>query len=341
MKGRMVSFGSRAGRRPSRLALLTAAAMLALSSCQSDDRTVPPPPPDPGLFSGVGSPWTRLIPPDAPVEPRSDEYVRGLIIQPLVVSQLKWTIPLYDAHASTPRSDVELTADWAPRKTLRSVPIPEAARPDPAGDAHLVVNDTSTGCVYDFWGARREEDGRWTAQWAGALPAEGTGLYWGGLAARASGFSAAAGLILPEELRNRRIDHALVFAYPLTRAGGPVPPATNSDGRSSSPIALPQGARVQLDPSLNLDTLDLNTTERTIAEALQRYGMVLGDSSGGFTLYAAHPQSQHPDSFKGLLPAETWVSLDKIPVERFRVLKLGPVEESPRMPEVNRCAVYG
>jgi hypothetical protein len=201
------------------------------------------------------------------------------------------------------------------------------------------VYDVSAGCVYDFWGARYE-DARWFAEWAGALPAEGTGVYEGGLAARASGFSAAAGLITPEDLRAGSIDHALVFAYPHTRAGGPVAPATNSDGRSSNAIALPEGARVQLDPSVNLDDLDLSPAERTIASALQRYGMILGDTSGGFTLYAAHPQSQVPGAYDGLFADEPWVSLAKLPAERFRVLELGALRTSPDIPEVNRCVRY-
>jgi hypothetical protein len=204
----------------------------------------------------------------------------------------------------------------------------------------MVIHDRVHGCVYDFWGARREHDGRWAAEWGGALPAEGTGVYSGGLAARASGFSAGAGLIQPEELRAGLIPHALVFAYPYTRSGGPVAPATNSDGRSAVSFALPQGARVQLDPQINLNELDLSPAERTIAQALQRYGMILGDSSGGFTLYAVHPRSQSPGSFNDLFPPETWVNLSKIPADRFRVLKLGPVQASPRIPEVNRCASY-
>ena len=46
------------------------------------------------------------------------------------------------------------------------------------------------------------------------------------MSTRASGFSSVAGLIWPEELRAGEINHALVFAYPFTRSGGPVGLAT-------------------------------------------------------------------------------------------------------------------
>jgi hypothetical protein len=222
---------------------------------------------------------------------------------------------------------------------LRSVPIPNHALPDPADDAHLVVHDLSSSCVYEFWGASKT-DGRWSAQWGSAISSDSSGVYSGGLAARASGLSAAAGLILPEELRRGSINHALVFAYPYTRIGGPVAPATSSDGTSSAPVALPEGARVQLDPTLDVTALDLTPTEETIARALQEYGMILGDSSGGLTLYAAHPQSQPEGSYDGLLPADTWVSLAKIPADRFRVLELTDIGVRANRPEQNDCAVY-
>lgn len=331
-------------RRTTRRAV-PAMALVMLAACSSEPGPTQSPPVavaeiSTGLFTGQDSPWTTPIPTDAPIDTRSDDYKRGMLEQPLVVSQLLWTVPIYEADESTPRSDVPLTADWAPRHVLQSVPIPAGAQPDPARDAHMVVHDTSDGCVYEFWQARRDK-GRWSASWGGALPTESTGIYLGGMAARASGMSAAVGLIEPGELRAGRIDHALAFAYPHTRAGGPVAPATNSDGTSTESFALPEGARIQLDPALDLDSLDLTPSERTIAEALQRYGMILADHSGGFTLYAVHPQSQPPDAFKDLFPSETWVNLKKIPADRFRVLELGPIKAESPMPEVNRCAHYG
>ena len=51
--------------------------------------------------------------------------------------------------------------------------------------------------------------------------------------------------------------------------------------------------------------------------------MVLGDTSGGFTLYAAHPRGLGYDPYARLFGTTSdWASLAKIPKERFQVLSL-------------------
>jgi len=234
-----------------------------------------------------------------------------------------WTVPVYRADAATPRHTVSLTAPWTSFRAYGPVPIPAGARPDPQGDGHMAVIDPADGCVYDFWQAR-EEGGAWSASWATSTAITGDGSYGGGLGARGSGLALVAGLIRPEDLRAGRIPHALIFGYPRTASDVHVPPATKTDGRSTGPEAIPMGTRVQLDPSLDLDTLDLSPYERTIARALQEYGMILGDSGGSLSLYAVHPQSYPSDPYAGILPGGTSVTLAKIPVDRFRVLATGP-----------------
>ena len=269
--------------------------------------------------------FTRPIPPGAAIDVRSGQLVRSVVeaaaSKGFVLAVRRFTVPVYEASRDTPRRNVRLTAPWAPRRVLRSVPIPSSARPDPGSDGHLSIVDRETGCEYDFWQARRGPRGGWSASW-GTRAALGAGVLAGGLSARASGFSLQAGLITPAELRRGEIDHALVFHYPYTRAGGFVPPATQSDGRSRRPDALPEGARLQLDPALDLDELELEPYERTIARALQRYGMLLGDTGGAVAVFAAHPQGYGEDAYAGLLPDEDFAPLGGIPLDRLRVLRL-------------------
>jgi hypothetical protein len=54
-------------------------------------------------------------------------------------------------------------------------------------------------------------------------------------------------------------------------------PALKSDGRSPGPDCIPQGARLQLDPDLNLAELDLSPGTRAVATAMQQYGGYLMD----------------------------------------------------------------
>ncbi|MDN5860641.1 MAG: hypothetical protein L0H84_18710 [Pseudonocardia sp.] len=286
------------------------------------------------VFSGAGSPWVQRA--VGPVDPGSDAMVAGMGGEKFQMSYQLWTVPVYYADAGTPRYDVPVTAGWTEFDTLQDVPIPAGARPDPSEDAHLAIVDRSKGCVYDFWGASGS-GGDLSAKLANAIPIDSTGAYPGGLGSRASGFSAAAGLVTAEELRRGSIDHALVFAYPRTRSGGPVGPATKSDGQTGGDGAIPLGARVRLDPSIDLGSLGLDRYELIIAKAMQRYGMILGDTSGGFTIYAQHPQSLPDGAYDGLLPDSTWVDLSQIPTDKLQVMELGPQRDNESGTVGNRC----
>ena len=151
---------------------------------------------------------------------------------------------------------------------------PSSLNPDPEGDGHLVIIDTIGGCVYDFWKARFS-NGKWKAAWGNAIPLASNGIFPNGLSARGSGFELLQGLIWPDELSNGVIEHALIFSYDHTRAGGPVPPATESDGTTSGIDAIPEGALVQLNPALDLNSLGLTPMEKIIAKALARLWNVL------------------------------------------------------------------
>jgi hypothetical protein len=238
------------------------------------------------------------------------------------LSVKSYTTPVYYVGPNIPTKDVPLTASWAPRRVLRGVPIPAGVQPSPGSDGHVTIVSKSTGCEYDFWGVTVSADGGLTAKWANVISLSRSGVFTNGPAARASGFALLAGLILPTDLRRGRIDHALVFAYPFTKAGGPVPPAIGSDGETQGAQAIPEGARVQLDPSLDLSTLGLRPYEFMVARALQEYGAYISDTGGAIIFPVAHPQSWPRNPYVGLLPDDTYVSLGRIPLERLRVLQL-------------------
>ncbi len=204
----------------------------------------------------------------------------------------------------------------------------------------MVIIDTVNGCEYDFWQIRKIH-GRWYASWGNSLPVNGTGIFEKGLSARGSGFALTAGIMWPHEFKNKSINHALIFTYDYTKSGGPVFPATESDGTSNSETAIPEGALIQLNPDLDLNTLKLTDYEYTIAVALQKYGMYLGDDGGGLELEAVNPLSFSKNLYKGLLPDVEHVPLSNIPVNEFRVLKLPPQNPAsePQIIE-NSCARF-
>jgi len=282
------------------------------------------------------------IPANVAIDQNSSIMVESLIDQAnqaFLIAVKEWTVPVYFADVATPKSTVTFRAEWAPKSALQSVPVPEYAQPDPEEDAHMVVIDESGGCVYDFW-EMRYHNGNWSAGWGNAISLNGDGIFETGFSARGSGFELLQGVIWPQELSAGSIDHALIFSYDHTKSGGPVAPATESDGTSTSDWAIPEGALVQLDPALDLTSLGLNSYEMTIAVALQEYGMYCADDGGGISLYAINPISCKTNPYENIWGDETYIYLDKIPVDKFRVIKLPEQTNNEPVLTSNSCANF-
>lgn len=278
------------------------------------------------------SPFNQPIPDDAAVDSRSEEKIEHLAseaVNGIVVSIRAWTVSAYVTDENTPRHDVMLIACWSPFGRILNVPIPDGALPDPVGDGHMSILALDEGYEYDFWQIEQLDDGTWQAAWGNRIPLDGDGIYPNGMGARGSGFGLLAGVIFPEELDTGEINHALVVSLPAPAEGGPVLPATESDGYSDQPLAIPEGARLQLDPTLDLDTLGLSGAERTFVEALQTYGAFVGDVGGedlGFYIVNANSfvEWRYGDHFgePDFDMMETGaIAIDSISIQDFRVLE--------------------
>jgi len=287
---------------------------------------------------------------DAVIDTNSIQYIETLnqAVQSLVIQVKQFSSPLYIANSETPRHDVKLTcgATWEVGVDIMvNVPIPDHAEPaddvdgadnpvpaegcgeDAAQDNNMVVIDTDSRCEYDFWQAR-SSNGQWLASWGNGISIDGIGVYPQGYSTRGSGFAFLAGVIWPYELSTNIISHALLFSLPdeMVRSGGPVSPATETDGISNNANSLPEGTRLRLDPDLDLNSLGLSPAEETIAKAMQEYGLFLTDRGGGpvMALYAIDPRSVNGNPYNGIFPDEDYVTLDKIPLNRLQVMQLPP-----------------
>ena len=120
----------------------------------------------------------------------------------------------------------------------------------------------------------------------------------------------------PCEIARGRIDHALAFAYNFPTAQY-VYPATKSDGDSPGPPDMPEGARLQLDPSITqaeLATLGCTGPCLIIARGLQEYGMYIIDNSGRPKVMMEYEGTA---KWNGLVGSKT---PNPIPFARFKVL---------------------
>ncbi|MBN1867490.1 hypothetical protein JW916_09385 [Candidatus Sumerlaeota bacterium] len=298
-------------------------------------------PPDFSAFAS-DSPWNTPIPPDAGIDPDSALIVDALRVNcpPLKADYARWTIPLFVIKAEDcPNVQVQTTSDALNPGVdpdgdgvAVDIPIPSGVWPDPAEDGHMLLVDPVLRKSWDFSCAKRLSSKRWQASRLDIWDLDGPGYrnafegdYWWTYGARGSGMPLVAGLVRPEEIQAGVIRHALVFASPINRKsatiGGPTelfcPPASRTDGQGIGHEFIPEGARLQLDPDLDLESLGLSQPAKVVARALQEYGMYNGDNSETFKLYF---QNLGPDG-------EEWRSLfefddlNKIPVVRFRVIE--------------------
>ena len=308
---------------PARIVL--ACALLLLPSAGCSDSTAPAASPI-RPFS-PHSVWNRPLRATAKIDPRSRAMVDHLATEVDLEKQQtggpalntsSFSVPVYRVPADQTTVKVRLREDSkaeALRAAWRQLPLPPDARPAAGTDRHLVVWQPSTDKLWEFW-RLSGGPGTWEADWGGAIEgvSESSGVYgpdsWAGATrwwgASASSLSIAAGLITIGDLQQGRIDHALAMAVPDVRAHFYTHPARRTDGWSSNRFSLPEGAHLRLDPRLNLRRLRMPRITRLIAEAAQKYGLIVRDGASNVSLYAedptptgVNPYTEYPDYFEG------------------------------------------
>jgi hypothetical protein len=295
------------------------------------------------LFAAT-SVWNRRLPTATPIDPASAVLVAGFQaevnreleagIGPGIATRSDST-PLYEVESGQRRAHVRLDAKEAPmlKRALASVPIPDGAKPADGPDRHMTIWQPSTDRLWELSGARRRADG-WHAAWGGAFRRvsrsrgyydsvawPGATPYWG---ATGSSLPVIGGTILIDDLRRMRIDHALAISLPAPRAGAFAWPAQRTDG--TGPLAaLPEGARLRLDPQLDLRSLELPRLVRMIAWAAKHHGLIVRDRTDdrGISFFAEDPaplgRNPYRKYLSGRSPSEL---LARFPWDRLQVLEM-------------------
>jgi hypothetical protein len=295
------------------------------------------------LFSPT-SIWNRAIPESA----RKDSHSRAMISDLLTHVDAEihakngpWLNARQDGLAliTVPRGQrtVRVKLDHAPDAALtsawRSVPLPRSAHPSP-GDNDLAVWQPSTDRLWEFFQMHRRADG-WHAEWGGAIQhvssdpgVYGTGAWkgakpWWGVTA--TSLSVAGGVITFSDLAAKKINHALALVLPDVRHRSFVSPARRDDGSSLAAGSIPEGAHLRLDPSIDIASLDLPPLTRMIAEAAQRYGIVVRDYSpivafvGQDPTYSPLGSSLYSSVYDGL---STGQLMGRFPWSHLQVIKM-------------------
>jgi hypothetical protein len=279
------------------------------------------------------SPWNQPIGARPRVNPRSGRYIRAIADNrtPLTSDPDQYTPAVYAIDDGTPLRKVRLAGyfstysggddsrkghGYAP--TIPRIPIPDGAMAPPGADGQIVLWNPTTGVEYSFWQFNRDSSGNYEATngYRYRTTAGYDGRFADGKSGRGAGLPYLAGLVRRCEIDRGRIDHALAFAYDSPSRAF-VHPASKSDGRGSSKD-VPEGSRLQLDP--NLDQQDfkrwrLPAAARTIARALQRYGMYVVDNSGSSKIFLESRQTAGWDD-----SIDTDL-VSRIPWKAFRVVR--------------------
>ena len=285
-----------------------------------------PPPPVPGQLYAPTSFWNTPIGASPAIDPNSASMVTASLANFASSANLanteSWGIPI--VYASVTDKEYAIGCNYFDCGTTVKFRIPMGAKPTTGSDKHLVVIDLSKGLELDMW---RAEYNATTDSWSAGSRYISNAFGWGAICslgqhcngAVASGFAAFGGIPRPEEFALPVIPHALTLTPPLTRSGYIACPATHTDGEDPAP-AIPEGARVQLDPTFNVDATSWPAWKKTIARTLQVYGAYVSDTGGSLALRGeADINRQGAWTAVGI---PEWASLSDIPWSKFRVLQL-------------------
>ncbi|HWD75967.1 MAG TPA: hypothetical protein VG371_12570 [Solirubrobacteraceae bacterium] len=284
--------------------------------------------------------WNLPLRSDAPIAANSTGYdsylTQSVRTAGSWVNTTNCGMPEYWAAPNTPTVSVTLNhpsyEDPALIRAWSAVPMPGGAQPASCSDQNFaVLQQQPNGAIkeWEFWKVSKSASGAWTAEWGGAMnnvltdrgvasPLEWTDPSAPTYSARrstygwnvtASGISMLAGVITNSDLASGHINHALALAIPAAASGKWLWPAQRTDGYSTNPNVLPEGAHLRLNPSVNISSLHLTPLVAMIAEAAQRYGIVVRDqTSSSNVFYAEQPLPGQTNPVPALLAGQSMSS---------------------------------
>ena len=291
------------------------------------------------------------------------------------INTSSYSTPVYVVGASTPKQPLKMDQNGAQNTPLINainanggVPFPPNAQPAPGTDGAIVVYDRDNHVLYDFWHASSPQmnapgcvllpwkgnrtcylDSKWHSDWGGIMDNVDTdpgffsvnswpgltgtqGYNWGG---SATSLPYLAGLITFDDLRSGVIDHALAGSFWNSCASYFMAPAQRRDGTDTAANCLPEGAKLQLDPTYDVNADSNPPITKAIERAAQKYGIINRDNAGGsFTFSGQDPQTEPSNPytsgpgvggvdngghgfFGGLAP---WQLFGNFPWSRLRVI---------------------
>jgi hypothetical protein len=240
----------------------------------------------------------------------------GNFLHPDFASPRPYGFPYAVVGAGQRKLPIHYTAygsesDPGPFPVPSAAPVEGGRRSD--GDRHVLVVDRSRCVLYELYRAFFNRGGggvHWNAGSGARWDLRSTALRpdsW--TSADAAGLPILPGLVRYEEALTGRIEHAIRVTFESTRDAW-VHPAVHCAGDASGANAPPMGMRLRLKASYGLG--HFGGPARAIAEALQRYGMIVADNGSNWFFSGTSDRRWNDENLD---------QLKKIPGSAFQVVE--------------------
>lgn len=297
-------------------------------------------------FSASG-PWNKPLPSKVPLAPNSAAIVKN-IVQDMrhnfgswALNTDKYSSPIFTAGPGTPTRNWTYTncqgtgGGQVIASSFAHVPTPRNLIASRGTDKATAIYQPSTRTYWDFWRARKNARGHWSACWGGKITnyPGNPGIFPHPLGATATGLPLGAFVIRISELQHGTIDHAINLITVRTQKHCFSWPASRDDGNTTGRNIPCEGQRFRLNPYFNASRL-YSPAARMIARALQVYGAIITDKGGAVVTQAEDPRP-YQASHKGVNPYPAvldpknrypgyaqYIVLKEIPLSQLQALPL-------------------
>ena len=236
--------------------------------------------------------WNKALPDDAPLDPRSEEFVgwlqantEGFLLTGLDGN--RWGVPCFDGDDGDRSWEVSLSGSTPQTREIVTAGLRAPERSISAltetPDSPLVILDPGRGYQVALW--QTGFDGsRFIAETASIYWRDSNGLAPGDVNPDGDprngghrGVAPFSMLVQRREIAEQRIDHVLKVAIPGTAEWHVRPMVGHEPDRGG---VIGEGMRLRIRADVDLERYDLSGEGLVIARALQRYGAIVGDNSG-------------------------------------------------------------
>jgi hypothetical protein len=307
-------------RRHRRLAAPATAALAAGALAAAALAAAAPPGPRLGgcpVFPASNA-WNRDVS-RAPVDPRSDAYVRAIdshgnhFLHADFGGGGAYGIPYRVVPRTQPRVPIRFTA-YGDESDPGPYPIPLNAPVEGGSDRHVLVAQRGTCKLFEMFNAQRSGNG-WAADSGAVFDLRSNRLRRAGYtSADAAGLPILPGLARYDEVRAGVIRHALRFTVNETQRAY-VAPARHFASSDANPDLPPMGLRLRLKASYPLGRF--HGQALVILRALKRYGMFVSDNGTGWFITGGSDRRWNDEDLN---------QLKTVPGAAFEAVRHGPLQ---------------